>query len=370
MLVTLKILFIVILFFHGLIHLMGFAKAFNFAEMSQLTQPISKSQGVVWLTVTLLFLTAIPLFLLRKDWWWLVGIVAVLASQYLILTTWQDAKFGTIANVIALFAVILAYGQWSVNQSIANDVAQLKQATQSNAQKTVSFKDLEGLPAPVARYFRFALKDGQPLIRVAEIKHKGEFNMGDKWIPFESTEHFSTNPPAFIWDSDMTMGSLMSVRVRDAYFQKKGSMLGKIFGLYAMVDAKDNEKLDAGALQRYLAESGWQPTALLPNENLKWTPIDENRALATLNDGNTTVSLEFSFNENGEMTKVFTPARFKEVNGEYKLTPWECRVGNYEEIEGMMIPMEGEVGWIMPEGYQPYWKGRITEAKYEFGASR
>jgi hypothetical protein len=346
---------------------MGFAKAFNFAEMSQLTQPISKSQGVIWLIATLLFLATIPIFLLRKDWWWLIGIVAILASQYVIFTVWQDAKFGTISNVIVLIAVVIGYGNWSFNQSIGSNVNQLKQSTQSNAKRTVSIKDLEGLPAPVARYFRFALKDGQPLIRVAEIRHKGEFNLGEKWIPFESTEHFSANPPSFIWDADMTMASLISVRVRDAYFQKKGSMLGKIFGLYPMVDSKDDEKLDAGALQRYLAESGWQPTALLPGENLTWTPIDENRALATLNDGSTTVSLEFTFNENGEIAKVFTPARFKEVNGEYKLSPWECRVWNYKEIDGMMIPMEGEVGWIMPEGYQSYWKGRVVDAQYDFG---
>lgn len=32
---------------HGLIHLMGFAKAFNYAAVSQLTQPISKSAGVL-----------------------------------------------------------------------------------------------------------------------------------------------------------------------------------------------------------------------------------------------------------------------------------------------------------------------------------
>jgi hypothetical protein len=363
-----KIIFAFIVVVHGLIHLMGFAKAFNYAEMSQLTQPISKSQGVIWLVTTLLFPATIPIFWLRKDWWWLIGFVAILASQYLIFTTWQDAKFGTIANVIILLAAVVGYGQWSFNQSIGRDVNQLKQVTQSNIQKTVSFKDLAVLPVPVERYFRFALIDGQRLIRVAEIRHKGEFNMGDKWIPFESTEHFSTNPPSFIWDADMTMASLMSVRVRDAYFQKKGSMLGKIFGLYAMVDAKDDEKLNAGALQRYLAEAGWQPTALLPSENLVWTPIDENRALATLTDGKMTVSLEFSFNEKGEITKVFTSARFKEMNGEYKPFPWECRLSDYREIDRMMIPMDGEVGWIMPEGYQPYWKGRVTEAKFEFEA--
>ena len=34
---------------HGLIHLMGFAKAFGYADLPQLSQPISREWGVLWL---------------------------------------------------------------------------------------------------------------------------------------------------------------------------------------------------------------------------------------------------------------------------------------------------------------------------------
>lgn len=39
---------------HGLIHLMGFAKGFGYAELPQLTQPVSRSWGVVWLSAACL----------------------------------------------------------------------------------------------------------------------------------------------------------------------------------------------------------------------------------------------------------------------------------------------------------------------------
>ena len=45
---------------HGLIHLMGPAKAFGYAELPQLTQPISRGMGLVWL------LAAAPLRLPRS----------------------------------------------------------------------------------------------------------------------------------------------------------------------------------------------------------------------------------------------------------------------------------------------------------------
>jgi hypothetical protein len=39
-------------------------------------------------------------------------------------------------------------------------VEKLKQSALAGEAKTVSFKDFENLPAPVARYFRFALREG------------------------------------------------------------------------------------------------------------------------------------------------------------------------------------------------------------------
>ena len=245
-------------------------------------------------------------------------------------------------------------------------VEKLKQSASTSGEKKVSFKDFGNLPAPVAAYFRFALKEDQPLIRTARIRHEGEFKLNDKWIPFASTQNFSAHPRAFVWNADMRMNRLMNVRVRDGYVAGRGSMTAKVLSLIQVMDAHDDPKLDAGALQRYLAEAVWLPTALLPSENLKWTAIDDRKALATLSNAGTTVSLEFNFNETGEITGVFTPERFYEVKGEYKAFPWAGRLWNYREKSGMMIPLEGEVEWQLPEGNAPYWKGQIVEAKYDF----
>jgi hypothetical protein len=253
------------------------------------------------------------------------------------------------------------------NAETARMVEKLERAARASETKTVSFSDFDDLPAPAARYFRFALKDGQPVVRTARIRHAGEFNLNDKWIPFESEQHFSSHPPAFVWDAKMRTNPLIRVRVRDGYYGGQGSMTAKMFGLFTVVNADQrNEKLALGALLRFLAESAWQPTALLPTENLKWSAIDDNRALATLTDSGVTISLEFIFNESGEITGIFSPARFYEINGEYKPLPWAGRFWNYGRRGGMMIPLEGEVEWRLPEGPAPYWRGRIAEADYEF----
>jgi hypothetical protein len=52
----LKIVFIIITTLHGLVHLMGFMKAFNLAKIPQLTANINKSVGLAWLATFALFL--------------------------------------------------------------------------------------------------------------------------------------------------------------------------------------------------------------------------------------------------------------------------------------------------------------------------
>ncbi|MCX6578607.1 MAG: hypothetical protein NT166_00305 [Candidatus Aminicenantes bacterium] len=107
-----KIIFCIIIIVHGLIHLMGFVKAFKLAPMDQLTQPISKPVGLLWLLTALLFLAAVFLFLRRLEFWWIIAAPAIIISQVLIIFSWRDAKFGTIANLIILLNIIL----WNTNK--------------------------------------------------------------------------------------------------------------------------------------------------------------------------------------------------------------------------------------------------------------
>ncbi len=75
-----RIIFAFIVIVHGLIHLMGFIKAFKLAEINQLTQNISKPTGLLWLLSALLFITLLIVFLLNKDWWWIIATPVVILS--------------------------------------------------------------------------------------------------------------------------------------------------------------------------------------------------------------------------------------------------------------------------------------------------
>jgi uncharacterized protein YjeT (DUF2065 family) len=100
------VLFALALVVHGVIHLLGFAKAFGLAELPQLTQPISQLLGVAWLAAALLFVVAgLSLFTWPRAWWVLAG-VAVLVSMIAMVPSWTDARFGALANLIVLVGAI------------------------------------------------------------------------------------------------------------------------------------------------------------------------------------------------------------------------------------------------------------------------
>ena len=184
------------------------------------------------------------------------------------------------------------------------------------------------------------------------------------WSPFTATQHFSAQVPGFVWDASIRMAPLLSVRVRDSYLEGEGAMLGRVAGLVTMVHQEGGPEMAASTLQRWLAEAAWIPTALLPHEGLSWSKLDERHARATLTDRGVSVSVDFEFGEQGEIVGISTE-RYRDVNGKPVLTPWKGRFWSYARVNGVQVPQEGEIAWVLPEGPMPYWRARMTGFQYE-----
>jgi hypothetical protein len=90
---------------HGLIHLLGAAKAFGWADLPQLTQPVSPAAGVVWFAAAGLFLSSAATLFLWPSGWWVIAALAVGVSTAAIIPSWTDAKAGALANAIVLVAL-------------------------------------------------------------------------------------------------------------------------------------------------------------------------------------------------------------------------------------------------------------------------
>ena len=226
------------------------------------------------------------------------------------------------------------------------------------------------LPAVVQRYFDSVLPEGQPMIRAARLNETGTFLRSESsWEPFEAREVFITDPVSFEWDARIRMAPLVAAHVRDGYFNGHGSTIASVLGFVRLFNERNRAELDSAALQRYVAEAIWFPTALLPGDAVTWSSLDRSRALATVTDARTTVSVEFTFAPTGEITEVFTH-RYRLEHGEWEETPWGAFCERYENYAGIRIPTKCDVYWKIDDQVLPYWIGEVTGVEYDFDETR
>ena len=76
-----RIAFALLIGVHGLIHLIGAAKAFKWAEVTVLRADISPLGGPHWLTAAIVLSGAAIGFALNTEWWWWLGLPGVMLSQ-------------------------------------------------------------------------------------------------------------------------------------------------------------------------------------------------------------------------------------------------------------------------------------------------
>ena len=60
------------------------------------------------------------------------------------------------------------------------------------------------------------------------------------------------------------------------------------------------------------------------------------------------MALEFRFNDAGEVSGIFTPARWGRFGGHYRQQPWEGHFSDYAQRSGMRIPLHGESRLVWP----------------------
>ena len=267
--------------------------------------------------------------------------------------------------VIVIIILFITISKILFDKKVIKEVGMLTEEGSKVQSKTFSFNDLEGLPEPVQRYFKYALRDGQEHIKFVRLKQVGEFRMKENqpWMPIKAEQYFTTEDPAFIWRVKLTMAPFIWIEGRDMYYQGKGNMFIKLLSTITVADATGSE-MDISSLIRFLSETPWFPTALLPSDYIEWKEVDSNSAQAVIKDNGYTASGIFTFNEKGEIIKFVTNDRYMEVDGKYFKEQWGGYYRNYQEINGMKIPIEAEVEWNLSDRDLQYVKLKITDIQY------
>jgi hypothetical protein len=105
----------------------------------------------------------------------------------------------------------------------------------------------------------------------------------------------------------MEMMPLVYVSGRDLFLDGEGQIQIKLYSMFEMVN-ESGDKIDRGALQRYLSEIVWFPAAAA-EDYVRWSAVDSTSALATMTWGGISEDVTFHFDDAGLVSYV-TANRF------------------------------------------------------------
>ncbi|MGE0393535.1 MAG: DUF6544 family protein [Vicinamibacterales bacterium] len=352
---------------HGLLHTLGFLKAWNLAAVPQLsgrtTVPLSpaavRAVGALWLVAALALVAAAVLRWLGRDAWWMVAAPALGLSQLLIVLQWSDAWAGTIANVLVAVAVAASAGISRFHAENADHVrALLARAPRSEA-PILRAEDAAGLPAPVQRWLHASGAVGRPRAQVVRLHQRGGMRTApdQAYMPMEAEQYFTVDDPGFVWTVDVTMMRVVPVVGRDSFAAGRGRMLIKAGGLVTVADGT-GPTFDQGTALRFLGEIVWFPSAAA-SPSIAWTAVDDRHAQATIATAGTTASALFEFDDRDRVVRL-TADRYY---GGRTLERWTIPITEWRAVRGVEIPVRGGAVWKLAAGDFDYFQWEIVDVE-------
>lgn len=171
---------------------------------------------------------------------------------------------GTLIGSAVTGIGLVSLSRFAMNRRIENEVHDLHGATSDTHPSIITDADLEHLPEPVRRWLRWANVVNREYPARVQLLQEGEFRLREDqvWMPFTATQHYTTDPPGFIWSASMRMMPLVSIAGRDCYRDGIGDIDMRLASLIP-VARKRGGGLNQGALLRYLNEAMWFPAAMI-----------------------------------------------------------------------------------------------------------
>lgn len=339
---------------HGLIHLMGAAKGLGWAEVGALRQPIGALAGGVWLASAALIVAAAAMIALRGPaWWWAVAAVAALVSQAMIVSSWSDAKAGTLPNVVLLLAAVYGFvsvgppsysAEWDQRARIAIESAPRHSGV-------VTEVELAGLPEPVARYVRRSGAVGQPHVTNFSARISGRIRGGpnDPWMSFTGRQlnTYGDTPQRLFYIDARRSG--LPVTVFHVFDESGATMRGKVLSLVPILDAAGPEMNRSETVTLLNDLVVFAPGAIV-DAPLRWTDVAGDRVGVTYTRAGQSVSAELVFDAAGDLVDFVSTDRFRSSSDgkSFSLQRWNTPITRYQEVEGRRIAVEGSAMWDAP----------------------
>ena len=360
---------------HGLIHLMGVAKGFGWARISQLTLPIGTAAALGWLTAAVLTLAAAGMLAARARGWWLVVTVAAVVSQAVILTSWTDAKAGTAVNVVMLLAAGYGYAAYGPRSFDAEYHRRMRAALADRqpAPGVVTEADLACLPAPVAGWVRRSGTVGQPRVATfrATIHGRIRSGPGKPWMSFVGEQVNAFGPhPVRLFHIRASMAGL-PVDVLHVYDDGVATMRAKVCSLLPILNAAGSNMDRAETVTLFNDLCVLAPAALV-DAPVTWEVLDRHHVRGTSTYGQHTVSAVLVLDDNHDLVDFISDDRLRAApDGRHFMRQrWSTPVLAHRGFGPWRVGAQGEGRWHAPEpeGEFTYVDFHLDAIAYNTGA--
>ncbi|HXD20401.1 MAG TPA: DUF6544 family protein [Vicinamibacterales bacterium] len=361
------IVFAIVLVVHGLIHLLGVAKAFGMADLPRLTQPIPPSFGLLWLLAAALCLvTAASLFVWTRGWW-MVGVCALFISLLAVVSSWSDAKFGLVPNGVLLVGVVfgfLSQGPYSLRAEYDADRARLLSTAAS--EHTVTEVDLTRLPAVVQRYLRLSGAVGRPHVHNFRARMHGRIRSGPdaRWMPLAAEQYNVVAEPARLFYMTASMLG-MPVLGYHRYVGSAASMRVKAAALLPVATAGGAEMTQSETVTLFNDMCVMAPATLI-DRSIAWDTIDAHRVRARFSNAGFVIHADLWFSDSGELTNFVSDDRYQGSpdGATLRRVRWSTPVHGYRSFGAARLAAAGEGRWHEHGGEYAYIELTIDDVEY------
>jgi hypothetical protein len=350
---------------HSFIHLLGFVEAFQPASVKILIQPISKLMGTFWLVALFLLLYAALLFAFRNSYWLLYGLCGIIVSQIVIVNSWQEAKFGTVANGIILLVIIMGYAAWSFKNQYKLVVRKSFGHSEIHSKSLLVETDIHHLPEPVKKYLRYTRSIGKPELADFKVEFKGRLRKTkqSEWMPFTSEQYNFIEASKRFFFMNATMKHL-PVAGFHSFINGLAFMDIRLLSLFK-VQYQSGKEMGKAETVTFFNDMCCLAPATLIDKRIKWLETSGNQVKATFTNNHISITAWLHFNDKGELINFISNDRYAyEKENVMRQIPWETPLKNYREINGYKLASHAQAVYKYPDGDLCYGVFNISNVQY------
>jgi hypothetical protein len=270
-----------------------------------------------------------------------------------------------VLGIVALGVAAMQVWRWTDGRAADAAWAQLRARAEA---EPLRFEPamVADLPEPARRYLLHTIAEATPLARVAEIRMRGTFGLGDRVAPNYQpmrARQILVPPHGFVWRLEAAGSGAMRLSGSDGMAGDRSWTRFWVNWTLPVARAGGDADHLRASFGRVAGEAViWAPAALLPGPGVRWEETGEpDLARVVVSHGGLEQAVDIRVAEDGRPeTVVFM--RWSDANPEreWRLQPFGARLGEFEDFGGYRLPTRVEAGnhWGT-EDYFPFFRAEV-----------